>query len=229
MEIENATETSCCHKNKLFILIEVTIIASYIIIQNLYHILPLSEVPYLFIFAWIMLRLRGLRWRSIGLTKPESWLRTVILAIAIAVFLQLLSEFVTEPLISRFTHKQTDLSDFKPLVGNTALFIIYFVLIWTLAAFGEELVYRGYTMNRMADIGNRTSLSWLISLLLVSGLFGIGHYYQGITGVIDSGISSLIFGSLYLYTGRNLWASILAHGFSDTIALLLIYFNLVTI
>jgi hypothetical protein len=121
------------------------------------------------------------------------------------------------------------LSEFKPLVGNTTLLIVYFVVIWTLAAFGEELVYRGYTMNRMADVGNRTSSAWLISLLLVSVLFGIGHFYQGITGMIDSGISSLIFGSLYLYTNRNLWASILAHGFSDTIGLLIIYFDLVKI
>lgn len=229
MEIENATETSRWHKNKLFILIEVTIIASYIIIQNLYHILPISEVPYLFIFAWVMLRLRGLRWSSIGLKKPESWLRTTAIAIVAAVFLQLLSEFVTEPLITRFTHKPTDLSDFKPLVGNTTLLVIYFVLIWTLAAFGEEIVYRGYTLNRMADLGNGTSSSFVISLFFVSLLFGVGHFYQGLTGMIDSGISSLIFGSLYLYTGRNLWASILTHGFSDTIALLLIYFNFATI
>ena len=33
--------------------------------------------------------------------------------------------------------------------------------------------------------------------------------------------------ALYLAAGRNLWLPILAHGFSDTIALALIYFGLV--
>jgi hypothetical protein len=229
METQTNSGASGWKENKLFIAIEATLIALYIVVQNLYHILPVSEVPYLFLFAWLMLRLRGLKWSSIGLKKPVSWLHTILLGLATAIFLQLLSEFVTEPLITRFTHKPTDLSEFKPLVGNTTLLIVYFVVIWTLAAFGEELVYRGYTMNRMADVGNRTSSAWLISLLLVSVLFGIGHFYQGITGMIDSGISSLIFGSIYLYTGRNLWASILAHGFSDTIGLLIIYFDLVKI
>lgn len=229
METQTNSGVSGWKENKLFITIEVIVIAVFIVIQNLYHILPISEVPYLLLFAWLMLRLRGLKWSSIGLAKPDNWLRTILLGLATAIFLQLLSEFVTEPLITRFTHKPTDLSEFKPLVGNTTLLIVYFVLIWTLAAFGEELVYRGYTMNRMADVGNRTSSSWLISLLFISSLFGVGHYYQGITGMIDSGISSLIFGSLYLYTGRNLWVSILAHGFSDTIGLLIIYFDLVKI
>jgi membrane protease YdiL (CAAX protease family) len=37
----------------------------------------------------------------------------------------------------------------------------------------------------------------------------------------------MVFGAAYLLYGRNLWVPILAHGFSDTIALLLVFFNLV--
>lgn len=70
MEIGNIEGKSIWHQNKLFILIEVTIITAYIVIQNLYQILPVSEVPYLLIFGWLMLRFRGLRWSSIGLKKP---------------------------------------------------------------------------------------------------------------------------------------------------------------
>lgn len=229
MGTEQITNPPNWRESKLLAAFEIAIAASILISQNVYHILPVSEVPYIFLFGWIMLRLRGYRWSSVGLKRPDSWIRTIILAICAAVFLQLLSEFVTEPLITAFTHKPTDLSDFKPLVGNLKLTLIMLLIVWTLAAFGEELVYRGYMLTRSADIGNRTHPAWVISLLFVSVLFGLGHLYQGITGVIDTAVSSLIFGSLYLYTGRNLWASILAHGFSDTIALTLIYFNLVKI
>jgi membrane protease YdiL (CAAX protease family) len=82
-------------------------------------------------------------------------------------------------------------------------------------------------MNRMADLGNRTSLAWVMSLLAVSVLFGLGHFYQGPTGVVDTGITSLILGGLYFYSGRNLWLPILTHGFSNTIGVLLIFFGLV--
>jgi membrane protease YdiL (CAAX protease family) len=49
--------------------------------------------------------------------------------------------------------------------------------------------------------------------------------YLGLAGVIDTGIHGLILGGLYLASGRNLWASILAHGVTDTVALTMIFFN----
>lgn len=162
--------------------------------HNIVHVVPFSETPFILLLGWISLRLRGLRWRSIGLVKPASWRRTVFIAVVAAIGLQLLSTFVTEPLITLVTHQPTDLSQFKPLVGNAKLLGIYLLLIWTLAAFGEELVYRGYILNRMADLGDRTPRAWAISLLAVSCLFGLGHFYQGPTGMVDTGITSLILG-----------------------------------
>lgn len=195
--------------------------------HNIFDIVPVSETPFIFLLGWISLRLRGLGWSAVGLIKPVSWRRTILIAVLSAIGLQLLSTFVTEPLITLVTHLPTDLSQFKPLVGNLKLLVIYLFLIWTLAAFGEELVYRGYIMNRMADLGDRTPRAWAISLLAVSSLFGLGHFYQGPTGVIDTGITSLILGGLYFYSGRNLWLPILTHGFSNTIGLFLIFFGLI--
>ena len=66
-------------------------------------------------------------------------------------------------------------------------------------------------------------------MIVISVLFGLGHVYQGVAGVASSTFAGLYFGSLSLATGRNLWLPILAHGFSDTIALALIYLGLVEI
>jgi membrane protease YdiL (CAAX protease family) len=63
-------------------------------------------------------------------------------------------------------------------------------------------------------------------MVVVSLLFGLGHFYQGPAGVIGSTVSGLLFGVLYLASGRNLWLPILAHGFSDTIGLALVYLGL---
>jgi membrane protease YdiL (CAAX protease family) len=137
----------------------------------------------------------------------------------VGIALQVLSEFVTEPLFTALTHQPTDISEFNPLVGNVKLLLLYFIVVWTLAAFGEEMTYRGYVLNRAADLAGRRPWAWVAALLFVTVLFGFGHSYQGPTGMLDTGLHGLLLGALYLASGRNLWACIIAHGVSDTIAL----------
>ena len=62
-------------------------------------------------------------------------------------------------------------------------------------------------------------------MVLVSILFGYGHYYKGPAGIVDSGVAGLILGAAYLLSGRNLWASIIAHGFIDTFGVTVVYFG----
>ncbi len=66
----------------------------------------------------------------------------------------------------------------------------------------------------------------MFSLLLVSVLFGLLHSYQGTVGVVMTGVTGLVFGILYLASGRNLWAPIIAHGTTDTVSFLIIYTGL---
>jgi hypothetical protein len=51
--------------------------------------------------------------------------------------------------------------------------------VWTFAAFGEEIAYRGYLLVRGTDVGARSKPAWWMSMLFVSILFGFGHYYKG--------------------------------------------------
>jgi hypothetical protein len=96
-------------------------------------------------------------------------------------------------------------------------------LIWILAAFGEELVYRGYLMNRVADLGHSTRSAWIVSLFVISVLFGLSHYQQGLTGIIEEGSDGLILGLMYLAYGRNLAIPIVAHGVCDTLDIALLF------
>jgi hypothetical protein len=98
--------------------------------------------------------------------------------------------------------------------------LLSLLLIWTFAAFGEELGYRGYLLTRAADVGGRSQWAYWVGMLFVSVLFGYGHYYKGPGGVIDSGMAGLILGTAYLLSRRNLWVCILAHGFIDTVAVI---------
>jgi membrane protease YdiL (CAAX protease family) len=103
--------------------------------------------------------------------------------------------------------------------------LVWLLLVWTWAAFGEEVGYRGYLLTRAADLGGRTTAAYWIGIVLVAVLFGYGHYYKGPTGILDSAVAGLILGAVYMLSGRNLWASILAHGFIDTFGVVAAFFG----
>jgi membrane protease YdiL (CAAX protease family) len=101
----------------------------------------------------------------------------------------------------------------------------WLLLVWTFAAFGEEISYRGYLLTRAADVGGRTKAAYWVAVLTVSVLFGYGHYYKGPSGMVDSGVSALVLGAAYVLSGRNLWVCILAHGFIDTFGVIALFFG----
>ena len=114
-------------------------------------------------------------------------------------------------------------SQFRDLTGNLRETALYILLVWIVAAFGEEMIYRGYLMNRIADLLNRTRKAWTVSLILVHIVFGLAHSYQGLTGVIDEGLMGVLLAAVCLRTGQNLAVPIVAHGVQDSIDLILIF------
>jgi membrane protease YdiL (CAAX protease family) len=80
-------------------------------------------------------------------------------------------------------------------------------------------------MNRVADGLGRTRVAWIASLLLVSVYFGAGHANQGVAGIVQESLSGCWLGVFFLASGRNLTVPIVAHGVSNTLALVLIYLN----
>ncbi len=77
------------------------------------------------------------------------------------------------------------------ITGNLNVALLALLIVWTFAAFGEEIAYRGYLLARAADIGARSMIAYWAGIVLVSILFGFGHYYKGLSGVIDSGFAGL--------------------------------------
>jgi membrane protease YdiL (CAAX protease family) len=186
-------------------------------------ILPLSATPFLVVFGVLSLRLRGEGARAVGLALRSDWGRTLLFGIAAGIGYQGFSLYVAEPAIARLTGKLPDVSLFAPLAGNVHFLIISLAVAWTLAAFGEEFVYRGYLLTRIARVLGDTPRAWVGALIVTSVLFGVGHGYQGSSGMIAAGLGGLVFGLLYVVTGRNLWVSVIAHGTTDTVGFLLLF------
>ena len=192
---------------------------------DFYGVVPISSTPFLLVLGWVSLRLRGLRWRDVGFTPPPNWPRAIAIGTAAGLLMELLSTFVTVPLLTRLTGMPPDLSDFRSTVGSVRMLMLWLALNWTLAAFGEELGFRGYVLPRLADLGRRTRGAWIAALIASSLLFGGGHGGQGVTGMAQETLAGLMLGALYLAAGRNLTVPIVAHGVSNSLAFVLIYFD----
>ncbi len=137
--------------------------------------------------------------------------------------MEFLELFATQPLVVALTGKYPDLCVLRELVGNVPMLPIAVGASWLLAAFGEELVWRGYVLNRMLDFIGRTGLGWLLSVAVVSVVFGLAHAYQDWTGISENRIDGALLAGLYIGCGRNLFAPIVAHGVTDTIDSLIIF------
>jgi CAAX protease family protein len=192
--------------------------------HNVFHIVP-NEVIILSVVGLVSIRLRDGKWSAMGFKPPASWQRLLLIALTAAAFRILVGQFLIEPVASLFWSKPTAPAMANEITGNVKIALIALLLVWTFAAFGEEIAYRGYLLTRAADIGKRSTTAYWIGIVLVSILFGYGHYYKGASGVIDSAVAGLILGMAYMFAGRNLWASILAHGMIDTFGVIDAFFG----
>jgi membrane protease YdiL (CAAX protease family) len=219
---EPATSAANWRQNKSLALGELAVVA-LLFWADFRHLIFFSKTPYLLLVGWFSLWVRKLRWRDVGLSRFRNWKTTLGLGIAAGLLLEGFELFVSQPVLVRWLGKQPDLEDFRPLMGNLKLTLIFVALAWTVAAFGEEMVYRGYLMNRVADLFHRTRRAWIISLIVVHVAFALAHAYQGWTGVLDEGLMGLLLAVIYLRTGRNLAVPIIAHGIGDSIDFVLMF------
>jgi membrane protease YdiL (CAAX protease family) len=190
------------------------------------NLLPFA-ILLLFVLAWVSLHLRHLGWRDVGLKRPAHILATIGLAILIGCGYQALDTWLIAPVLQRITGEAINLSQFLLLRGNSTALVFFLLITWTEAAFIEEMFFRGYMLNRLIDITGSTPLGITIALLGNAILFGLGHTYQGLTGVLDTALAGFLLAMLYIISRRNLWLTILTHGVIDTVGFVLLFLGLV--
>jgi uncharacterized protein len=201
---------------------ELLVGAAIVIGHNVFRVVP-NEVLILAALGLVSARIRNGGWLALGFRRPASWRTLVGIALAAAALRIALGDLVIDPLTSRFWPEAVAPSGTEEITGNLRTAALWLLLVWSFAAFGEEIAYRGYLLTRAAEVGGGSMLAWWIGLLVVSVLFGYGHYYKGPAGILDSGIAGLILGAAYMLSRRNLWTCVLAHGFIDTVGIVVLY------
>src|SRR5437660_3013763 len=101
-------------ESRLLVALEFAIVAG-LFVADVYHHIFFSKTPYLFVLGWVSLRLRRMRWKDVGFSRPRRWGTAFLVGIAAGLCMEALELFVTQPLLARWLGKMPNLSDFADL------------------------------------------------------------------------------------------------------------------
>ena len=179
----------------------------------------------LLLIVW--LKLRGEQLATFGLVTPR-WLRTIALGLLLTmvqiIVTNLLDRFVEPYLVAWFgANPNLAQETFAEIKGNLPLYLMIVPVVWLFAAFGEEFLYRGYLMTRLAEIFGGGRMAWAAANFGQAVMFALAHWYQGLTGMVTIGVVAIVTGIATFAWGRNLWPAIIAHGITNTIGFTLLY------
>jgi membrane protease YdiL (CAAX protease family) len=178
--------------------------------------------------VWLGLRLRGQGWAHFGLRFRGASRRTVVRAVlvSIGVFVAAVAAFLVGTIVMANIvgiPEGADLSGYNYLSGNLPMLILALAGVYVVSSFGEEVIHRAFLINRIAELGGGGKTAWRVAVVTSSVVFGLVHYAWGVTGIVQTAFMGLALGVSYLVVGRNLWVTILAHAYMDTILMVQMY------
>ena len=186
---------------------------------------PAKIAALVLLASWLLWRSGG-RWADQGLRRPRPIWR--VLALVVGGYLGgelaagLVAQFVFPALHLRAPAAPLFLSALK---GNLAAYLYWMIPVtWGSAAFGEEMLFRGFVLNRIRQLLGGRAI-WA-AVILQGLLFGAAHAYLGAAGAIVAGVLGLVLGVVYVLGGRNLWACFLIHGLVDSTSMTAVFLGL---
>lgn len=180
--------------------------------------------------AWMM-RAAGRRWSDVGLRAPRRWWTIPVAVGAGYLALGALAGAMQMAVLPALGLAGPDLSAFGALRGDLPEYLFWALPVaFGSAAFGEELVARGFLTDRIAAVLGGAAPNGLVlfaAVILQGALFGACHAYQGPGGALLTGAVGVVIGLVWLWSGRNLWAAILLHGLVDFVSMTAFYAGVV--
>lgn len=181
--------------------------------------------------VWMGLRLRGQTWGHFGLNfrfgGKRVLRRTVLLSLAVlvaAIAGFMIGSIVAANLMT--IPEGADMSGYNYLQGNLPMLLLALAGVYVVSSFGEEVIYRGFLINRIAEICGSGKAAWRIAVVISAVVFGLVHFSWGLFGVVQTMFMGLALAIAYLVVDRKLWVLILAHAYMDTVLLVQVYLGM---
>ncbi len=154
------------------------------------------------------------------LSKNRNLKKQLLFGLLLGIIMTFLALIVVSPIVKQLIPQQSN----NELALSNYFSDLTYLPFWMILAlfkggFSEELWRTFGLVQFQRKFGNS---GLYIALILGSFVFAMGHYYQGIDGVITSGIGGIIYGIVFIKRGST-FELIIAHGFRDVISILLGY------
>jgi len=177
---------------------------------------------------WTSLKLRGQTWSDFGLTFKAVSLKQglKIFGLSLLVFVFGISCYLFGAVIMANISgipESADLSQYNFLKDNLMALLVSLIGVYFISAFGEEVIYRAFLINRISELTQSTKFGATIAVILSSVFFGLIHYEWGVVGMVQTGFMGLAMGICYIKLKKRLWILILAHIYMDTMLLVPLY------
>lgn len=183
---------------------------------------PVAIAAALLLIHW-RLRASGESWAAVGLARPASALRPLLVALGLYLAVLAAVSIVVHPLAQAFRWPPQELGRFAAIHGQPWRLVVLLLIAWTSAACGEEIVFRGFLQGRLQRLLGAGAARSALAIVMQSAVFGLCHAYLGMRGMANAAVVGLVFGSALIACRGNLWPLILAHGLTDSVTLVLLY------
>ena len=169
--------------------------------------------------AWLWLRADRAVGRAWNFSVPFGWGRTIGFGVAGAVIILLIFTGGSW-LLNQLGMDMPDVDLIMDLVNESPLsLVLWIVLVACFAAgLGEELMYRGFLLDRLMSLKGLNGSVWP-AIIIQALLFGLPHGYQGFGGIILTGIVGVFFAWMRIKAKWSLWPLVIAHAVYDAAAL----------
>ena len=215
----------------------IVFLAAIIIIATLLpwageHLIKLQGVVWvanvvMLLLVWLGIKLRGESWESFGLSFKRFTLKEAIktFLLSLLVFVLAMIGFILGSIImANITGipEQADMSSYAYLKDNLLMLFVTLIGVYIVSSFGEEVIYRGFLINRIKSIFKSDKAGKYVAVIISSIVFGLIHYSWGPMGIVQTGLMGLALALCYLKF-KNLWILVLAHAYMDTILMVQMY------
>jgi membrane protease YdiL (CAAX protease family) len=164
-------------------------------------------------------------YRDMGFRSPDSWSELIGRTFVYGIVIQLAFTVIIEPGLTQITEQPVDISVFDGVRGDFGAFLLLLAIGWGVGGFLEEMTFRGFVVGRVRWLlGSGVAATW-IAVLAAAVPFGIAHLYQGVTGMLATGLIGFTLGAVYVYHRCNLWYAIFTHGFINTVGITAMYMD----
>lgn len=182
------------------------------------------------LYVWLGIKLRNQKLSDFGITFNKITFKKGIqvFLISILVFIAAIAAFVLGSIIMvniTGIPESSDMSNYAFLQNNLGMLILTLIGTYIVASFGEEVIYRGFIINRLIELGLDSKIGKVIVIFISAMIFGLVHYQWGPMGIVQTGFMGAVLGFFYLKLKKRIWILVLAHGYMDTILMIQMYMS----